>query len=438
MPKFEALIEVDLEVNEALSRFTAAGASFAAGRRQIEEVLPAGVLGAITFRPTAKPIPMFAPPPGAPAASRVSDLQAFASPVTNPDLASVTQVLPVQADAAAIDELRARPGVRVWPNSAIRLLTDCAPFQPGVTVDVIRDRLGVAKVWEAGYTGDGVVVGIIDEGIDGTVYPVIGGFNRAGGQEPGAAAIDSHGSMCAADVAVAAPEAKLYDYPFLVQRSSSALAMFNAVLEQRRQDGTPHVVSNSWGFYAVPPQKGNEHHEIWDLNHPLHRKIREVVASRAPVLFAAGNCGLPSPAGNCDPSSTGPDQSIHGSNSLEEVITVAAVNSTDARIGYSSQGRGMFAEEKPDVAAYSHFFGNFGPGRPGGDDTPFDNGTSAACPVAAGVVALLVSAEPTATPSRLRDAVIAGAGNGDWSPDIGRGVINAAGSVADLRSTPAT
>lgn len=430
MAKVEALIEVEVEVERGLSRFTAACASLDAGQRAVEDLLPSDVRGAITHRPTAKPIPMFASPPDAATPSRLSALSAFSTPEESDDVPTASEIVAVQAEASALEDLRGRPGVRVWANSAITLFTvDCTPFQPGVSVDVIQERLGLRDAWTSGNRGEGVVVGIIDSGIDGTEYPVAGGFNRAGGQAPGAAAIDSHGSMCAADVLVAAPEAKLYDYPFLVERSSSALAMFSAVLEQRRLDGTPHVVNNSWGFIEVPPKEDDPANEIWNLEHPLHRKIREVIASGAPVLFAAGNCGDPCPAGKCHESSVGPGISIHGSNSLEEVIAVAAVNSNGDRIGYSSQGPGMFASQKPDVAAYSHFFGNFGPGRPAGLAQPFDNGTSAACPVASGVVALMLSAFPGASPAVLRDALVGGANDGEWSPDTGHGIIHAGASM---------
>jgi serine protease AprX len=434
MAKVEALIEVEVEIDGALSRFVAAGDSLDAGRSQVEELLPSDLKGQVTYRPTAKPIPMFAPHPDADTTSQLSALSAFASSDESEDVPCATEIIPVQAEPAAIEDLQSRPGVRVWPNSEIEFFVDCRPFRPAVTVEEIREKLGVAAVWErTGHRGDGVIVGIIDSGIDGSEYPVVGGFNRAGGQAPGAAPIESHGSMCAADVLVAAPDARLYDYPFLVPRSSSALAMFSAVLEQRRLDGTPHVVNNSWGFVQVPPREADPTMEIWDLQHPLHRKIREVIVSGAPVLFAAGNCGEDCPSGKCHVSSIGPGISIHGSNSLEEVITVAAVNSNGDRIGYSSQGPGMFEPEKPDVSAYSHFFGNFGPGRPGGDvANPFDNGTSAACPVASGVVALLLSANPSADPGLLRDVLIAGAGGGPWSPDTGRGVINAAASLDSM------
>ena len=116
------------------------------------------------------------------------------------------------------------------------------------------------------------------------------------------------------------------------------------------------------------------------------------------------------------------------------MITIAAVNSQGNRIGYSSQGPGMFEKEMPDLAAYSHFFGNFGPGRPGGEHDPFDSGTSAACPIAAGIVALLLSAKPDATPAELRTALVAGAsGSGAWDADLGCGIVNAGASYASLQ-----
>jgi subtilisin family serine protease len=248
--------------------------------------------------------------------------------------------------------------------------------------------------------------------------------------------------MCAADVLVAAPDAVLYDYPFLgVPNSGGALAMFHAVLDQRRIDGTPHLTSNSYGFVGVPPRDTQPHHEIHDINHPLHRKIREVIASGAPTFFAAGNCGANCPSGKCLPSGSGPGISIHASNSVPEVITVAAVNSVRERIGYSSQGPGMFDPRKPDISAYSHFFGNFGPGRPGGTQKAlFDNGTSAATPLAAGVGALLMSAIDNVSPALLKEALMAGAinvGALGWDTETGAGVIHALASYQYLLVQPA-
>ncbi|MBY0461291.1 MAG: S8 family serine peptidase, partial [Gemmataceae bacterium] len=106
-------------------------------------------------------------------------------------------------------------------------------------------------------------------------------------------------------------------------------------------------------------------------------------------------------------------------------------------IGYSAQGPGTLHNEKPDLSAYSHFFGNMGPGRPAGG-TGFDNGTSAACPVAAGVGALLMSAVPNLTPARLREALIRTAINlnqPDWDAETGYGVVNAGAAYNFLRSS---
>jgi subtilisin family serine protease len=427
----EALIEVEVVVQDAFEEFEVAGTSFDIGQSQIRRLLPD--LEGMHFRPAAKPVPMFTRPDAAESVF-VQSLSAFASPEPSADLASVSQVIPVQVDEFALARLRQTPGVRVWPSSPIIFFgSDCPPFRSAVDVPTIQSRLNVGPIWATGARGGGVVVAILDQGIDGTTYPVVGGYSRAGGQAPGMAAVTSHGSMAAADVLVAAPDVTLHDYPFLVQGSGSALVMMNAVLDQRRLDGTPHVVSNSWGYYNVPRQEERPEHEIWDIRHPLHRKIREVVQSGAIVVFAAGNCGTPCPSGDCHPSSIGPGRSIHGANSLAEVITVAAVNSNDERIGYSSEGPGMFEHEKPDVASYSHFFGNFGPGRPGGTAaSPFDNGTSAACPVTAGVVALLLSAKPGLSPAVIRSAIVDGARGGSWNPETGHGIVDAWASYSLL------
>lgn len=465
MTKVSVLIEVDAAQNDAFREFEEAVRSEQESARQSERLLESVAGIGIELDDNAIPVPMFIPPT-TPSGSVPPELEDFAVPETNPDVRSVTVVIPARVDAAALEELAAPEGMRIWPNSELTIFADwdpalrdvrdeptesvavldapgapagldCRPFRPGVEVDAIQELLGVAALWDDGFRGEGVIVGIIDEGIDGSVYPVIGGFSRPGAQAPGSAPITSHGSMCAADVLVAAPEAKVYDYPFLgIPNSGGALAMFQAVLDQRRLDGTPHLTSNSYGFVGVPPQDQFPTHEVWDLAHPLHRKVREVIGSGAAAFFAAGNCGENCPSGACRSTGIGPGRSIHASNSIVEVITIAAVNSRHERIGYSSQGPGMFEREKPDLSAYSHLFANFGPGRPGGDtEAPFDNGTSAATPVAAGVAALLLGARPATTPDQLRSALVEGAtsdGSG-WTPDFGRGVVNASAAYGALR-----
>ena len=247
------------------------------------------------------------------------ELREFGVESTNADMASTTTVIPARIDEGALDELRARADVVVWPNSELQLYADwdpalrdvqaeprdtvgvldapsaapsgvdCRPFRPAVDIGTIQALLDVSAIWDEGYRGQGVIVGIIDEGVDGTAYPVVGGFARPGSQAPGSAGITSHGSMCAADVLIAAPEAKLYDYPFLgIPTSGGALQMFQAVLDQRRIDGTPHLTSNSYGFVGIPPKAQFPTHEVWDVSHPIHRKVREVDRLRGSDVFRSG------------------------------------------------------------------------------------------------------------------------------------------------------
>ena len=441
MAGVQVLIEVSSVIDDALESFGAATASAAEAERQASDILSEIGGAGIEFDDGFSPIPMYAEPqPGA-------FLEAF-SPRTRGTPASVSVVLPAEVTRERLGELEGQDGVTVWPNSQLSLFApvrdtisdatseggeDCRPFRPAVDVDVLRDLLGTDTPWAHGMRGQNIVVGILDEGIHGGTYPVVGGFARpTAAIQPGGASVTSHGSMCAADVLVAAPAARLYDYPFLgVPRSGGAIQMFQAVLNQRNIDGTPHLTNNSYGFTFVPDPASAPNHEIHNLNHPLHRKIREVVAAGVACFFAAGNCGLNCPDGRCHISSTGPGRSIHGPNSLEEVITVAAVNSRHERIGYSSQGPGMFEQRKPDIASYSHFFANYGPGRPAGTTvSSFDAGTSAATPVATGVAAALLSGQPDMTPQELKALLVGSATDIGpaigWDRDHGNGVVNAA------------
>ena len=456
MSKINILIEIPEQQDEAFELHTASLTS----EREIvnaSEKLMSNLSGmGLEPDPENAPIPMFFEQGKKEGGT---ELEAFNTENTNKDLSSATTVVSCTIEESRLGDLAADDKIVVWPNSPLTLMedndwgikepldyepeglfdlansaagVDCRPFRPGATIQQIRRLLGVEAIWRQGFRGQNIVVGIIDEGVNGRVYPVVGGFARPqSGRRPGDAHITSHGSMCAADVLIASPQAKLYDYPFLgVRNSGGALTMFQAVLNQRRIDGTPHITNNSYGFVGRPDRRRFPRHEVWDINHPVHRKVREVVASGSPTFFAAGNCGADCPSGNCDiRTGVGPGKSIHASNSLKEVITVAAVNSRHERIGYSSQGEGGFHRRKPDISAYSHIFGNFGPGRPGGTRQPFDNGTSAATPVAAGVGALLMSAFPRMTPQELKDYLIRGAinlGPMGWDRDTGFGVVNAA------------
>ena len=376
----------------------------------------------------------------------------FSSTTSNPEIPSESFIVPCLLDTV-VTPTPADGSFRVWPDSSLTFWPEhfddiiphagggssCSPFPPAVPIEEIRKLLGVEPAWWDGFKGQNIVVGILDSGIDGQVYPVIGGIEGDEMPVPGRGDILGHGSMCAAGVLVAAPECKLQDYPFMGNpRSGGALGLMQAVLDRRRRDGTPHIISNSYGYRGIPPLEQAPDHEVHNIDHPVHRKVKELVASGCMVFFAAGNCGDPCALAACNSSGIGPGKSIHGSNSLEQVITVAGVDSRRKRLGYSSQGPGLFFPEKPDICAYTHYFGNFGEGRPGGTSRQaYDDGTSAACPMAAGVGALLLSAFPSFNPSVIRRVILDTAislGQQGWDADTGYGVINVASAYTKLKA----
>lgn len=462
MSKLPILVEVNQSISEAFSVFEAATTASEAVQQSEQFLADLAGFG-IELTGEYAPIALFAE-------TEVQRFSTFATSEVSPDSTASSVVINCEIDRSRLADLESRTDIKVWPNSKMEAFgidqpchcgsntfdrsavanidtssfhpfdlaqtasnqVDCRPFRSAATIDVIRQLLAVERIWQDGFRGQNIVIAIVDDGIN-NFYPVIGGHERPSGPMPGTASIQSHGSMCAADVLVAAPFAKILDYPFLAGPNAGdsgvAIQMFQAILDQRRLNGTPHLTSNSYGFAGLPPRDQFPNHEAYDPNHPLNRKVREVIASGAACFFAAGNCGQDCPSGNCRSSAIGPNKSISAANSLPETITVAAVNSLNQRIGYSAQGPGTLFSQKPDLSAYSHFFGNFGPGRPaGGTVDDFDSGTSAACPVAAGVGALLLSAFPGLNPDKLRQVLTETAvnlGQIGWDADTGWGVLNA-------------
>jgi subtilisin family serine protease len=200
--------------------------------------------------------------------------------------------------------------------------------------------------------------------------------------------------MCAFDVRIAAPGCTLLDIPVLQAISFSALlsdmvrayAHLLGVISAPRRPGDLRsmVVNNSWALFKTkddfPTNSPSNYSD--NPNHPFNRAVQTLETAGADILFAAGNCGVDCPDDRCDATAN----TIRGANGHPAVLCVAGVDTTKARVGYSSIGPGRLAQNKPDVCGYTHFEGS--------RLYAADEGTSAACPVVAGVVAAVRSKRP--------------------------------------------
>ena len=114
-----------------------------------------------------------------------------------------------------------------------------------------------------------------------------------------------HGTMCAFDVCISAPNTTLLDYALLQSQAQGGSAMdgflsdavggFSRLLDIMTGPGAPPalVVNNSWGMF----------HPSWDFevghpgnysdnpDHPFNIIVESLEDAGVDLLFAAGNCG---------------------------------------------------------------------------------------------------------------------------------------------------
>lgn len=322
----------------------------------------------------------------------------------------------------------------------------------GDHLDVAR-LLDVAALHAAECDGRDVAIAILDGGINLAHLKTVLGrtprFDPSNSWTPPRGVVApfaydvGHGTMCAFDTLIAAPNATLLDFPVLGRNpggsmmsgslsaavqaysfllSSWAVAFAAGGLSQYRS----LVLSNSWGLYHTdwdfPP--GHRGRYCDNPDHPFDIIVSALIRSGVDVVFAAGNCGAGCPSSKCEGVTTG---TIMGANAHAEVLTVAGCDTTDLRVGYSSSGPSIAGrwQDKPDITAYTHFKGS----QVGGANAP-DTGTSTACPVAAGVVAAIRSKRPSSVlpPSGLADLLRSSAryGKGQVArdSDYGCGIID--------------
>lgn len=218
-----------------------------------------------------------------------------------------------------------------------------------------------------------------------------------------------HAAMVARNVLAYATNVRLWDCPLLpdrIDRLDSFLSYAQAAFERirdrikdyrsRNPGSGSWVLVNAWGVWdsrqdpplQVPPAAVGMNYGR-NIDHPLNRLVTELDEIGVDQVFAAGNCGQFCPSTRCGRLDRGPGRSIHGANSHPRVLTVGAVRTDGLWVGQSAEGPGTLAAAKPDLCAPTLFRDVLAPFE--GED---NSGTSAACGVAAGVVAAMRGRQP--------------------------------------------
>lgn len=291
--------------------------------------------------------------------------------------------------------------------------------QTKINGQLVDAHVNIEKAW-AKTRGKGVTIAVIDDGID-IDHPEFAGrvvhpFDATSGTDDPRpkAEDDNHGTACAGMACAAglpsgasgtAPEANLM--PIRLRSGLGSMAETNAFVWAAEHGAD--VISCSWG-----PNDG----KWWDPTDAVHNRFTALPDSTrlameyaltkgrggkgCVILFAAGN-------GN---ENTKND----GYASYPGVIAVAACNDTGRRSVYSDYGDAVWlcfpsgdfgwpAFQHPDplsegVRTTDRIR------QAGYDGTNYTNsfgGTSAACPGAAGVVALMLSANPDLTQPQVKE-----------------------------------
>jgi serine protease AprX len=262
------------------------------------------------------------------------------------------------------------------------------------TLEQATPQVGAPVAWESGYTGKGVVVAVVDTGIDAS-HPdlkdkVIAWKDIVAGKS---AAYDDfgHGTHCAGIIAGTgaasggkyrgvAPEVKLVGVKVLGKDGSGSESSILAGIEYA-MNSEAKIISMSLG--------SDQHSQA------IHDAVTRAVQKGKIVVVAAGNSGPRSGTIGC-PSDN------------KEAITVGAVDKSDNIASFSSRGPLSDGTVKPDVTA------------PGKDIVSCRatgiqdgkaiekyylsmSGTSMACPMVSGTVALMVQKDPSLTPQKAKE-----------------------------------
>ncbi|MEH1125025.1 S8 family serine peptidase [Micromonospora sp. CPCC 206061] len=277
---------------------------------------------------------------------------------------------------------------KVWLNGIRKPLLDRSTAQ-----------IGAPAAWRAGYTGKGVMVAVLDTGVDDSHPDLVGRIAEARNftEDPDTVDRVGHGTHVAATIGSkdaeyrgVAPEATLVSGKVCVLEGCPDDAII-AGLQWAAAERRVKVVNLSLGGQDFPGVD------------PLEEAVNRLTAEHGTLfVVAAGNSG------------TEGDETVGSPASADAALAVGAVNRRDVLADFSSRGpRVGDGAVKPDITAPGVGIvaarGKDGIiGEPGQTRVALD-GTSMATPHVAGAAALLLQQHPDWTPGQVKAALMASA-----------------------------
>jgi subtilisin family serine protease len=324
---------------------------------------------------------------------------------------SQINVLRIRVAPAALDAveqaLQRRPEVKfVERNGILELST--TPNDTLYSSEWHLGKIATPLAWDLTQGNSSVIVAVVDTGVDGShpdlVNKTIPGYN-AYNNNSDTSDVYGHGTMIAGIIGAESNNGL----------GVSSIAWLNPIMPIRITD--PSLIV----YYSIVANG-----ITWAADHGakvINASISGVAASStvisaasyamnkgAVVVAAAGNCGC-----------------FDATPETPYIVSVSATDGSDNLASFSSQGNYVDVAA-PGVSIYTTTLG-------GGYGAP--SGTSVASPVVAGVVALMMSANPSLTPAKIVSMLEANAddlGPAGYDTAYGYGRINAYRAVAAAAS----
>lgn len=279
-------------------------------------------------------------------------------------------------------------------------------FVPDEVAVILRS----SRVHRMGVTGRNIVVGMLDSGhyrhpfFTWHGYRLLSTLLGPGTADP-SQDMSGHGTGESANIFASAPDCRLRP----VKMGSDTVGAFNVALGSSPK---PQVLTNSWGYNADFPGSSIP---LWLK--PLEAKVANTVASGVVVCFAAGNGHRAFPACHPDVIAVGgvhvnyPKLDLEASSYASSFVSSFypgrrvpdLCGLTGKKVNISGGKAPSLMLPVQEGAALDAILPSTGSNA---DGWGLFSGTSAACPQVAGVCALLLEKDPSATPAKVRQKLM--------------------------------